>query len=150
MMGSADGSYWVASLAFGGGLFLLDLGAMIFFINYLTLRQAVTPDHLLGRVTATMICLTVSTAPLGGLAGGWVAEHWGLRTAMLLAGAGALALAPLVTWLSPLARMRELPGPQEPFGHARAWPRRWPGTSAAAAGLPSGSRAANPRRLFTL
>ena len=114
VMGAAGGAPWTASLIFGGGLFLLDLGAMIFFINYLTLRQAVTPDRLLGRVTATMICLTVSTAPLGGLAGGWVAEHYGLRTAMLLAGAGALLLAPLVTWFSPLARMRELPGPQEP------------------------------------
>ena len=115
VMGAATGSFWVASLLFGAGLFLLDLAAMIFFINYLTLRQAVTPDRLLGRVTATMICLTVSTAPLGGLAGGWVAEHFGLRAAMLLAGVGALILAPLVTWLSPIARMRELPGPQEPI-----------------------------------
>jgi MFS family permease len=114
VMGSAGGSFWTASLVFGGGLFLLDLGAMVFFINYLSLRQAVSPDRLLGRVTATMICLTVSTAPLGGLAGGWVAEHYGLRTAMLLAGAGALVLAPLLTWLSPVARMRELPGPAEP------------------------------------
>jgi len=115
VMGSATGPFWLASVLFGGGLFLLDLAAMIFFINYLTLRQAVTPDRLLGRVTATMICLTVSTAPLGGLAGGWVAEHYGLRSAMLWAGIGALLLAPLVTWLSPLARMRELPGPQEPL-----------------------------------
>lgn len=114
VMGSASGPFWLASILFGGGLFLLDLGAMIFFINYLTLRQAVTPDRLLGRVTATMMCLTASTAPLGGLAGGWVAEHYGLRNAMLMAGVGALLLAPLVTWLSPLARMRELPGPQEP------------------------------------
>ena len=114
IMGSAVGGFWVASIVFGGGLFLLDLSAMIFFINYLTLRQAVTPDRLLGRVTATMICLTVSTAPLGGLAGGWVAEHWGLRTAMLMAGVGALILAPIVTWLSPLAHMREMPSPQEP------------------------------------
>jgi MFS family permease len=114
VMGSAMGPYWLASLLFGGGLFLLDLGAMIFFINYLTLRQAVTPDRLLGRVTATMICLTVSTAPLGGLAGGWIAEHLGLRMAMLFAGVGALMLAPLVTWLSPLAGLREMPGPQEP------------------------------------
>lgn len=114
VMGSATGPFWLASVLFGGGLFLLDLSAMIFFINYLTLRQAVTPDRLLGRVTATMICLTVSTAPLGALAGGWVAEHYGLRIAMLMAGVGALLLAPLVTWLSPLSRMRELPGPQEP------------------------------------
>jgi MFS family permease len=114
VMGSAMGPFWLASLLFGGGLFLLDLGAMIFFINYLTLRQAVTPDRLLGRVTATMICLTVSMAPLGGLLGGWVADHFGLRSAMLFAGVGALLLGPLVTWFSPIARMRELPGPQEP------------------------------------
>ncbi len=114
VMASAAGSYVLASIIFGGGLFLLDLAAMIFFINYLSLRQAATPDRLLGRVTATMICLTVATAPLGGLAGGWVGDHFGLRAAMLLAGVGALLLAPLVTLLSPLARMRELPQPQEP------------------------------------
>jgi hypothetical protein len=33
---------------------------------------------------------------------------------MLFAGVGALLLAPLVTWGSPLAKMRELPMPQEP------------------------------------
>src|SRR5258708_37638093 len=97
----------------GGGVFLLDLAAMIFFINYLSLRQAATPARLLGRGTATMICLTVATAPLGGLAGGWIGEHFGLRAAMLFAGVGALLLAPLMTWLSPLASMREMPGPQE-------------------------------------
>jgi MFS family permease len=114
VMGSSTGGYWVASLIFGLGLFLLDLAAMIFFINYLSVRQAVTPDRLLGRVTATMICLTVATAPLGGLVGGWIGEHWGLRAPLLLAGVGAMALFPLMAWLSPLMKMRELPGPQEP------------------------------------
>lgn len=120
VMGSASGPFWVAALVFGTGMFLLDLAAMVFFINYLSLRQAVTPDRLLGRVTATMICLTVSTAPLGGLAGGWIAEHYGLRSAMMFAGVGALLLGPLVTWLSPLAAMRVLPGPQEPAVPASA------------------------------
>ena len=115
VMACATGSYWVASLLFGTGLLLLDLTAMIFFINYLSLRQAVTPDRLLGRVTATLICLTVATAPLGGLAGGWIGDHFGLRTAMLFSGVGALILAPIVVRLSPLARMRELPRPQEPL-----------------------------------
>jgi MFS family permease len=114
LMGAAGGGYWMATAVFGLGMFVLDLAAMIFFINYLSLRQSVTPDRLLGRVTATLICLTVSTAPLGGLAGGWIAEHWGLRTAMLMAGAGAVLLTPLVAWLSPLMGVRELPGPQEP------------------------------------
>jgi len=115
VMGSAMGPEWLAWLLFGGGLFLYDLTAMVFFINYLSLRQSAAPDRLLGRVTATMISLTVSTAPLGGLLGGWVAEHLGLRAAMLLAGAGGLVLGALVTWVSPLAKMRELPRPQEPM-----------------------------------
>ncbi len=114
VIAASTGPPWLASIFFGGGLLLLDLTAMIFFINYLSLRQAVTPDHLLGRVTATMICLTVATAPLGAVAGGWIAEHVGLRAAMAFAGVGALLLAPLVTWRSPLALMRELPGPPEP------------------------------------
>ena len=83
------------------------------YLPTLTLRQTVTPDRLLGRVTATMICLSVATAPLGGLAGGWVASHWGLRVTILLVGAGALAMIPLVAWTSPLSRMRRLPAPQE-------------------------------------
>src|SRR5256884_8522847 len=90
--------------------------SMVFFINYLTLRQAVTPDPLLGRVTATMICLTVATAPFGGLAGGWIAEHAGLRATLLLAGPGAVALGPLVAWASPPLRLRtpdEAPGPPQ-------------------------------------
>jgi predicted MFS family arabinose efflux permease len=48
--------------------------------------------------------------------GGWVGEHFGLRAAILMSGVGALLLAPVMTWLSPLAAMRELPGPQEPAG----------------------------------
>lgn len=112
-IGLAAGPWLIVSLVFGLGLFLLDLSAMVFFINYLALRQSVTHDRLLGRVTATMICLTTSTAPLGGLAGGWIAEHVGLRATLLLAGAGAILLVPVVAWLSPLARMRRLSGPAE-------------------------------------
>ena len=116
LMASAAGPGWLASLLFAGSLFLLDLAAMVFFINYLTLRQAVTPDRLLGRVTSTMIALTIAMAPLGGLAGGWTAEQIGLRATLAIAGAGAVVLAVLVTWLSPLSKMHTMPEPQEPAG----------------------------------
>src|SRR5258706_7737545 len=116
LLAFAIGPAWLRLLLFAGSLFILDLSAMVFFINYLTLRQAVTPDRLLGRVPSTMIALTVATAPLGGLAGGWIAEHIGLRATLAIAGAGALILAGLVTWLSPLSKMHRMPEPQEPAG----------------------------------
>jgi MFS family permease len=108
LIGLATGPWLAAMLVFGVGLFLLDLSAMVFFINYLVLRQSVAHDRLLGRVTATMISLTTATAPLGGLLGGWVAEYAGLRATILLAGIGTILLAPVVARLSPLARMRGL------------------------------------------
>src|SRR3989441_8570431 len=114
LLATASGGELAASALFGLGLFVLDFSGMVFFINYLTLRQAVTPDPLLGRVTATMICLTVATAPFGGLAGGWIAEHAGLRATLLLAGLGAIVLVPLVAWASPLLRLRTLDEAQEP------------------------------------
>jgi hypothetical protein len=108
VMATASGGPLLASLIFGAGLAVLDFSAMVFFINYLTLRQAVTPDALLGRVTATMICLTVASAPLGGLAGGWIGNHAGLRATMLFTGVGAMALVLLVAWASPLLRLQSL------------------------------------------
>ena len=93
----------------GIAIFVLDLGAMLFFINYLTLRQSVTPDHLLGRVTSTMIFLSIACAPLGSLAGGAMAELFGLRTTIGVAGVGGLVLGLVLAKISPLAAMRELP-----------------------------------------
>jgi MFS family permease len=114
LISAAQGGVVAASALFGLGLLVLDFSAMVFFINYLALRHAVTPDPLLGRVTASMISLTVATAPLGGLAGGWIAEHAGLRATMALAGIGAILLVPLVAWASPLSGLRKLPDVQEP------------------------------------
>jgi MFS family permease len=108
LIGSAAGGPVAASVVFGVGLAALDFSAMVFFINYLTLRQAAAPEALRGRVIATMICLTVAAGPLGGLAGGWIAEHAGLRAAIWFAGAGAIALVMAVAWASPLLRMRSL------------------------------------------
>ena len=90
-------------------IFVLDLGAMLFFINYLTLRQSVTPDHLLGRVTSTMIFLSIACAPLGSLTGGAMAEMFGLRMTIGVAGLSGLLLCVLLTRFSPLAAMHELP-----------------------------------------
>lgn len=98
-----------AGLGLAIAVFVLDLGAMLFFINYLTLRQSVTPDHLLGRVTSTMIFLSIACAPLGSLTGGALAEAFGLRIPIAVSGIGTLLLTLALAKISPLPSMRELP-----------------------------------------
>ncbi|MFO1338893.1 MAG: MFS transporter [Burkholderiaceae bacterium] len=83
--------------AFVAMLCLFGVGAVLVFINFLALRQAVTPEPLLGRMTSTMRWLTLLPAGPGALLGGWLGEHVGLRAALAFAGAGSLLLA-LAAW----------------------------------------------------
>jgi MFS family permease len=101
----------VTMLHFGFALFAFDFGAMLFFINYLTLRQAVTPEHLRGRVTSTLIFLAVSLSPIGSLIGGLLGEFVGLRATIAIAGVGGVVLGLALLRYSPLKTMRALPEP---------------------------------------
>ncbi len=101
------GAFGVA--AFAAMLMMFTTGAVFIFINFLALRQAVTPAPLLGRMTATMRWLTLLAAGPGALLGGWLGEHAGLRAALGFAGGVSLLLA-LVAWRLPLIReLEELP-----------------------------------------
>lgn len=95
--------------AFALMLMMFTTGAVFIFINFLALRQAVTPDPLLGRMTATMRWLTLLAAGPGALLGGWLGEHVGLRAALGFAG-GITLLLVLVAWRMPLIRnLKTLP-----------------------------------------
>ncbi len=92
-------------------LLCFSAGAVLIFINFLALRQAVTPEHLLGRMTSTMRWLILIPAGPGALLGGYVGEHAGLRYALGLGGGGALLLA-VWAWRHPVIRhVRSLPRP---------------------------------------
>ncbi|MBV8033873.1 MFS transporter [Roseateles sp.] len=94
-------------------LFAFGVGAVLIFINFLSLRQAVTPAPMLGRMTSTMRWLILLPAGPGALIGGWLGEHMGLRSALAFSGAGACLLATLA-WRHPVIRgVRELPKPVE-------------------------------------
>jgi MFS family permease len=98
--------------AFALMLMLFSAGAVLVFINFLGLRQAVTPEPLLGRMTSTMRWLILLPAGPGALLGGWLGEHFGLRSALAFAGGSALLLA-LVAWRAPVIRnVRTLPQPE--------------------------------------
>jgi len=94
---------------FALNLMLFGLGAVLMFINFLALRQSVTPAPMLGRMTSTMRWLILLPAVPGALLGGWLGEHVDLRAALGFAGGAGLLLT-LLAWRSPMLRsIRVLP-----------------------------------------
>lgn len=106
----AGGPPLVALAIVGAGEATVQGSAVIFGVNGMSLRQAVTPDRLLGRVNATMRTLRTGLVPLGALLGGFVAGRFGLRQAVIVAGLGTL-LAVLWTFFSPVRSLRVAPEP---------------------------------------
>ncbi|MES2717425.1 MAG: MFS transporter [Pseudomonadota bacterium] len=96
-------------VAFVAMLLLSGTGGVLIFINFLAMRQAVTPAPLLGRMTATMRWLILLPAVPGALLGGWIGERFGLAHTLGAAGATALLLA-VLAWRSTVIRaVRALP-----------------------------------------
>jgi len=96
-------------IAFTLMLSCFGVGAVFLFINFLALRQAVTPAPLLGRMTTTMRWLILLPGPPGALLGGWLGEHLGLQAAMGFSGAVGLLLAFLAMRQPILRNLRSLP-----------------------------------------
>ncbi len=108
-MGFVAGPPGVALVLLAAAMFVFDFGGVLYGINYLSLRQAITPDRLLGRMTATMRFLSVAPAPIGSLVGGVLATAIGLRATLLAVGALGLVLAAGAMLYSPVRRHRQLP-----------------------------------------
>ena len=85
------------------------VGGVLVFINFLALRQAVTPEPLLGRMTTTMRWLILLPAGPGALAGGWIGEHLGLRVTLAAAALLALAVAAMAWRWAVIRSVRRLP-----------------------------------------
>jgi MFS family permease len=85
-----------------------DLAWPVYTISARSLRQAVTPDRLLGRVNSSTHLLFHGVLPLGAIAGGALAQAIGVRQALLI---GAIGVLLSTMWLvfSPVHRLRELP-----------------------------------------
>ncbi|TLZ48619.1 MAG: MFS transporter [Methanobacteriota archaeon] len=90
------------------GNFLTLVGALIYNVNQVSLRQAITPNRLQGRMNATMRFLVWGTLPLGAITGGILGTVIGLRATLLFALAGG---STAVFWLlaSPVPALRTIP-----------------------------------------
>jgi len=90
--------------------FFMGMGSTVYNINQLSLRQAIVPHRLMGRMNATMRFLVWGTLPLGGLLGGLLGELLGLRAAMIVGGFGGL-LSFLWVLASPVRTLTRIPEP---------------------------------------
>ena len=90
-------------------LLSFGVGAVFIFINFLSLRQSVTPGPMLGRMTSTMRWLILLPAGPGALLGGWLGEHLGLRVALGFAGSTAVLLSLVARRLHVIRTVKTLP-----------------------------------------
>jgi hypothetical protein len=85
---------------------------MTWLVLQTSVRQIVTPTHLLGRVGAVITTAIYGVRPLGALAAGGVASLSGLDAAMALAAALFIVSLAVIA-VSPAARLQRMPAAAE-------------------------------------
>jgi MFS family permease len=88
LMGFTRNGYVAGTL-----LGLSSAGVMTWNVLTMSLRQALIPAELFGRVQGAYRTLVWGAIPVGSIAGGLVARQFGLQGAFLVAGSGMLVLA---------------------------------------------------------
>ncbi len=105
VMALTDSPYLVGAM-----LAVTSFAAMVGNVILISLRQAIIPDHLLGRVTSAYRLLALGALPLGALFGGFLARNVALTAPFWVGGVllivMAFGLLPAVNNRT-LARVRE-------------------------------------------
>ena len=90
------------------GFFLFGAGPILWTIGQTTLRQAVTPAAMLGRVSALTMMATAGARPLGAAIGGLVGTLAGTQAAIVVA-ALLFVVQAAVIMASPVPRLVAIP-----------------------------------------
>ena len=77
------------------GLAALSLGGVVRVVSQSSLQQSLTPDRLLGRMSATARFVSWGGVPLGGVLGGVSGSVWGAAVTLWI-GAAGMTLSSLV------------------------------------------------------
>lgn len=87
------GGFMTSPVAFAALMFVLTAAAAAVSIVVSAMRQSIVPNELLGRVHATFRVFSYGAIPLGALAGGWLADAFGLRAPYFAGGAVVLVIS---------------------------------------------------------
>ena len=91
-----------------GQQIVADSALTVYDINQVSLRQAIAPAHILGRINASVRVTEIGAVLLGTVVAGYIGETVGLRET-LWAGVGLSLLAAVALALSPVRAVRRIP-----------------------------------------
>jgi MFS family permease len=136
------GSLILATVTLVVGWFTVGMTQVIYNVAQVSLRQAITPVEMQGRMNATMRFIVWGTIPIGSVMGGALATLLAVRVALILAAlASFTAVVPVLA--SPLRSLRSIPSEDVALdgwaagqgAHPEATPGRAPeGAAVSAAG----------------
>jgi MFS family permease len=92
------------------GYLVFGFGGTLYNIGQVSLRQAITPDRLQGRMNASMRFMVWGTMPFGFLTGGILGSAIGLRPTLFVGAIGGLLAIPWLT-TRPILELQEIPEP---------------------------------------
>jgi len=90
------------------GFFLFGAGPILWTITTTTLRQSVTPNALLGRVSSVIVTANFGARPIGALIGAALAARFGVAACLWVSTIGFF-IQFAVLFTSPVLRLRSQP-----------------------------------------
>jgi MFS family permease len=93
---------------------LIGFGSVVYNINQVSFRQAITPERMQGRMNATMRFIVWGTMPVGALIGGALGSTIGLLPTLWIAAIGGF-LPLLFLTLTPVRTIRTIPSSPEAY-----------------------------------
>jgi MFS family permease len=102
-----------ASIAVLASAFIVGgFTGVVYNVTQVSLRQAITPERIQGRMNSVMRFIVWGVIPLGALAGGALTTWIGLKETLIVGGIGT-CLPFLPVLFSPVRALREMPEPLE-------------------------------------
>ncbi len=87
----AEGTTIVIAITVIAGGLLTEAGFVMYNIGSVSIKQAITPDALQGRVTSILVVSSRAAVPIGALVGGAMGELIGLRETLFITAFGMIA-----------------------------------------------------------